>query len=58
MLKIEGAPDPDAPVWVAAPHTGIVDAYLFLALGVPRPVMIASYAKLPVLGGCSLCGCL
>eukprot|EP00962_Isochrysis_galbana_P030473 scaffold9890_cov91-Isochrysis_galbana.AAC.1 len=50
MLRVSGFPDPDAPVWVCAPHTGIADPYLFLALGAPRPVMIASYAKLPVLG--------
>lgn len=50
LLKVRGAPDPEAAVWVGAPHTGIVDPYLFLALGVPRPVMIASYAKIPVIG--------
>ena len=38
------------PVCVAAPHYGMLDAFFFMYHGLPRPMAIESYAKIPVVG--------
>lgn len=47
MLSVSGTPDPAASVWAVAPHTGLIDALVFLQSSVPRPVMLKPYSTIP-----------
>ena len=49
LLRVRGEPDAAAPVWAMAPHMGMVDGFLGIYLGTPRPVILAPYAKVPLL---------
>jgi len=50
MLAVVGQPNPEASVWALAPHTGMLDAFLFMFLGYPRAVILEPYTKIPVVG--------
>jgi len=49
LLTVRGKQEA-APVLIVAPHVGALDAFFFLARGMPRPVALAPYARLPALG--------
>jgi len=48
MLKVRGEYDPSSPVVVCAPHVGMTDAYVWMVLDLPRPVILEPYTKIPV----------
>lgn len=50
MLSVEGVPNPEASVWALAPHTGMLDAFLFMFIGFPRAVILEPYTKIPAVG--------
>ena len=47
-LTVRGEWDPTCPVIVCAPHVGMTDAYLWMVLGFPRPIIMEAYTKIPV----------
>lgn len=50
-LRISGEPQLDkVPVAVVAPHLGMLDGFYFLYKGVPRPMALEPYAKIPLIG--------
>jgi 1-acyl-sn-glycerol-3-phosphate acyltransferase len=51
MLHVRGRIDPDAPILVCAPHTGVFEALVMMAVaGCPRPVAMAAYGRNPLIG--------
>ena len=48
MFAVRGAWDSSCPTCAVAPHAGALDGFVFLCLGYPRPVILAPYAKIPV----------
>ena len=56
LLNVRGEWDPSCPVCIAAPHVGASDAFLFVTLGLPRPVILEPYSKIcfvrQILQGC------
>lgn len=48
LLNVRGGWDGSAPVIVAAPHAGMLDGCIFFVLGLPRPVILEPYTKIPV----------
>ena len=50
LVSVSGKADPEAPVFVVAPHTGLLDALVCLWLSCPRPVAKSAYARLPIVG--------
>lgn len=49
LLTVNGRQE-GAPVLLAAPHCGSLDAFFFLMAGMARPVALAPYARLPLVG--------
>ena len=49
LLTVNGRQE-SAPVLIAAPHCGSLDAFFFLMAGMARPVALAPYARLPLVG--------
>ena len=48
-LRVDGRPaSPPVPVQVVAPHVGLLDAFFFLYSGLPRPIALEPYTKIPV----------
>ena len=50
LMRVNGAPIAEASIWTMAPHYGMVDAFVAIYIGCPRPVVLAPYAKIPVIG--------
>jgi len=50
MLSVAGVPNPAASVWALAPHTGMLDGFLFMFIGFPRAVILEPYTKIPAVG--------
>lgn len=49
LLRIEGENQwTQAPVTVVAPHLGLLEAFFFLHHGLPRPIALEPYTKIPV----------
>jgi len=51
LIRITGQPSrPSAPIYLSAPHYGMLDAWLWIYLGPLRPMMMEAYTKIPVIG--------
>jgi len=49
LISIEGKPPRVfAPIYLSAPHVGLLDAWLWIYLGPARPMMMEAYTKIPV----------
>jgi 1-acyl-sn-glycerol-3-phosphate acyltransferase len=51
MLVVRGRNEWDSvPITVAAPHLGLLEAFWMMSAGIPRPIALEPYTKIPVVG--------
>eukprot|EP00908_Phaeocystis_cordata_P011565 Transcript_22477.p3 GENE.Transcript_22477~~Transcript_22477.p3 ORF type:complete len:339 (+),score=159.92 Transcript_22477:2273-3289(+) len=48
LYTVNGKWDKSCPTCAAGPHSGTVDAFVSMCLGLPRPVILEPYTKIPV----------
>ena len=51
LLTVRGRNEwSSVPITVAAPHLGLLEAFWMMAAGMPRPIALEPYTKIPVVG--------